>query len=168
MDEVITDSISRFIDLYRKEFNEDLSDLRIPGRTLGNTVPPDRLKRVKNYPTGAGFFKDLPLIAGAAEVVKKLQDQYDVYIATAAMEFELSFTDKFNWLKQYLPFIPWTNIVFCGDKIIIGTDYLIDDTERNLKAFKGTPIVFTAPHNAHLNEYIRVNNWQEVAGYFLK
>ena len=84
------------------------------------------------------------------------------------MEFDLCFTDKFNWLKQHLPFIPWTHIVFCGDKSIIGTEYLIDDAERNLKTFTGTPLVFTAPHNAHLQEYTRFNNWQDVADYFLR
>lgn len=168
MDEVITDSNSRFIQLYQQEFNEDLSAIRQPGRTLDNTVPPERLAAVKRYPHYPEFFKDLDPINGSLEVVKQLHEQYDIFIVTAALEFEHSFTHKYNWLKQHLPFIPWTNIVFCGDKSIIYTDYLLDDTERNLKNFKGTPIVFTAPHNAHLQGYTRLNNWQEVAAYFLK
>ena len=168
MDEVMTDSIGRFIQLYQKEFNEDLSDLRLPGRTLDNTVPADRLATVKHYPHQKDFFKDLDIKPGCQEVVKQLQEQYEIYVVTAAMEFELCFTDKFDWLKQHLPFIPWTHIVFCGDKSIIGTDYLLDDSERNLKTFTGTPLVFTAPHNAHLTAYTRLNNWQEVADYFLK
>jgi len=168
MDEVMTDSIGRFIQLYQKEFNQDLSGLRLPGHTLRNTVPPDRLEAVLQYPHQAGFFKDLPIKEGCLEVVQQLQERYEVYVVTAAMEFELCFTDKFNWLKQHLPFIPWTHIVFCGDKSIIGTDYLLDDSERNLKSFRGTPLVFTAPHNTHLTQYTRLNNWQEVAEYFLK
>jgi 5'-nucleotidase len=168
MDEVMTDSISRFIQIYQQEFNEDLSDLRLPGRTLRNTVPADRLEAVLQYPHQAEFFKDLPIKEGCAEVVRQLHEQHEVFVATAAMEFELCFTDKFNWLKQHLPFIPWTHIVFCGDKSILKADYLIDDVERNLKAFTGTSLVFTAPHNTHLQEYTRFNNWQEVADYFLK
>ena len=168
MDEVMADSIGRFIELYKKEFNEDLSDLRLPGRTLDNTVPPARLDQVKSYPRRAEFFKDLDLIDGAPEVIKRLHEKYDVYVVTAAMEFELCFTDKFDWLKQHLPFIPWNHIVFCGDKSILNADYLIDDIERNLVAFSGTSLVFTAPHNTHLTEYTRFNNWQDVAAYFLK
>jgi 5'-nucleotidase len=168
MDEVMTDSIGRFIQIYQEEYNEDLSDLRLPGRTLRNTVPPDRLEAVLQYPHRAEFFKDLPIKEGCAEVMRQLHEKHEVFIATAAMEFELCFNDKFNWLKQHVPFIPWTHIVFCGDKSIIGTDYLIDDSERNLKSFNGTPLVFTAPHNTHLTEYTRLNNWQEVAEYFLK
>ncbi|MDB5261529.1 MAG: 5-3-deoxyribonucleotidase, partial [Adhaeribacter sp.] len=63
---------------------------------------------------------------------------------------------------------PWTHIVFCGDKSILNADYLIDDIERNLVAFTGTPLVFTAPHNIHLTEYTRFDTWHDVADYFLK
>ncbi len=167
MDEVMADAIGRFIELYKKEFNEDLSDLRLPGRNLQNTVPPERLEAVRQFPHRAEFFKDLDPIPGALEGIHQLHEKHDVYITTAAMEFELCFTDKFNWLKKHLPFISWKNIVFCGDKSIILADYLIDDLERNLKTFTGTPLLFTAPHNAHVEGYTRLNNWQEVTDYFL-
>jgi 5'-nucleotidase len=70
MDEVMTDSIGRFIQIYQEEYNEDLSDLRLPGRTLRNTVPPDRLEAVLQYPHRAEFFKDLPIKEGCAEVMR--------------------------------------------------------------------------------------------------
>lgn len=167
MDEVITDSIGRFIELYQQEFQEDLSDLRQPGRNLTNTVPPDRLATVKQYPHQRDFFKDLDPITGSLEVVEQLCQRYEVFITTAALEFEHSFTPKYNWLKKHLPFITWKNIVFCGDKSIIHADYLLDDLERNLKTFTGTGLLFTAPHNANVTGYTRLNNWQEVAAYFL-
>jgi 5'(3')-deoxyribonucleotidase len=168
MDEVMTDSIGRFIELYQQEFNEDLADLRLPGRHLNNTVPPERLATVKAYPHRPDFFKDLAALDGALEVVEQLHRHHEIFIATAALEFEHSFTPKYNWLKKHLPFVTWKNIVFCGDKSIIHADYLLDDTERNLKAFTGTGLLFTAPHNAHVQGYTRLNNWQEVADYFLK
>lgn len=168
MDEVMTDSIGRFMELYRQEFQDDLSALRLPGRKLENTVPPERLATVKAYPHRPDFFKDLAIIDGCREVVTQLHDRYDIYITTAATEFEYSFTPKYNWLKKNLPFINWRNIVFCGDKSIIYADYLLDDMERNLKSFAGEGILFTAPHNANVQGYTRLNNWQEVADYFLK
>ncbi len=167
MDEVLTDSIGRFIQLYEQEFAEDLSILRQPGQNLTNSVPPERLARVKEYPHRPDFFKDLTPLPDGLEVVKQLHEQYKVFIVTAAQEFEHSFTPKYNWLKQNLPFISWTNIVFCGDKSIICTDYLLDDLERNLKKFSGTPLLFTAPHNTQVQGYTRLNSWAEVAAYFL-
>ena len=168
MDEVITDAIGRFIELYKKEFNEDLSTLRQPGRNLNNTVPPHRLEIVKQYPHQPDFFKDLEPITNSLEVVEKLCQHHEVFITTAALEFEHSFTPKYNWLKKHLPFITWKNIVFCGDKSIICADYLLDDLERNLKTFTGTGLLFTAPHNADVTGYTRLNSWQEVADYFLQ
>jgi hypothetical protein len=45
---------------------------------------------------------------------------------------------------------------------MIQADYLIDDHEKNLHTFTGTPLLFTAPHNLHINDFKRVNNWKEV------
>lgn len=169
MDDVMTDAVGQFIKYYKQEFGEDISEaLRKPGSTLQKAVPADKLDTVMGFPHRKDFFKDMVIKENCREVIEQLHQHYDVYVATAAMEFELCLNNKLNWLRDHLPFITWHNIVFCGDKSIIGTDYLIDDLERNLKVFKGTPLVFTAPHNTELSAYIRVNNWQEVGDYFLK
>jgi len=52
------------------------------------------------------------------EVVDALMQQYEVFITTAAMDVPCSFEAKFRWLQRYFPFIPSSNIVFCGDKSI--------------------------------------------------
>ena len=46
----------------------------------------------------------------AQEVVKKLTEQYDVYIATAAMDVPTSFHDKYEWLLEFFPFCRSTAI----------------------------------------------------------
>ena len=83
------------------------------------------------------------------------------------MEFPLSFTAKFQWLKQHFPFISPMNIVFYGSKNILNADYLIDDNSRHFHAFCREGILSTAPHNIHVEGYKRVNNWQEVGDLFL-
>ena len=45
---------------------------------------------------------------------------------------------------------------------MIQADYLIDDHEKNLHTFTGTPLLFTAPHNIHIHDFKRVNNWKEI------
>ena len=64
------------------------------------------------------------------------------------MEVPSSFADKFQWMEKNFPFIPPSRIVFCGDKNIVNADVLIDDRSRHFKGFRGTGILFTAPHNA--------------------
>lgn len=114
-----------------------------------------------------GFFEDIPVKPRAQEVIQQLQNHYEVFIVSAATEFPYSMKEKLDWLGQYFPFINWTHVVFCGHKYLIQADYLIDDHEKNLSSFTGTPILFSAPHNLHLTGYERVNTWDEVAAKFL-
>jgi 5'-nucleotidase len=114
-----------------------------------------------------GFFTDLAVKDNAVEVLKSLQNHYEIFIVSAATEFPNSMKEKLDWMAEHFPFISWTNIVFCGHKHMIQADYLIDDHEKNLKTFSGTPILFTAPHNTMLRGYERVDNWNDVKSLFL-
>ena len=114
-----------------------------------------------------GFFEDIQVKPMAQEVIKQLQNHYEVFIVSAATEFPNSLSEKMRWLEKYFPFINWTHIVFCGHKYMIQADYLIDDHEKNLTTFPGTPILFSAPHNLQLTGYERVDSWEQVAAKFL-
>jgi len=59
------------------------------------------------------------------------------------------------------------NVVFCGDKGIIDADHLIDDEARHFSNFRGTGILFSAPHNLRQTGYERVASWQELRIKFL-
>lgn len=115
----------------------------------------------------SGFFEDIPVKPHAIEVIQALQDKYEVFIVSAATEFPNSMKEKLNWMAKHFPFIGWQNTVFCGHKHMILADYLIDDHEKNLKTFTGTPLLFTAPHNLHIQEYERVNTWLDVKARLL-
>ncbi|HCY9380978.1 TPA: 5'(3')-deoxyribonucleotidase, partial [Staphylococcus aureus] len=109
----------------------------------------------------------LKVMPHAQEVVKKLTEHYDVYIATAAMDVPTSFSDKYEWLLEFFPFLDPQHFVFCGRKNIVKADYLIDDNPRQLEIFTGTPIMFTAVHNINDDRFERVNSWKDVEQYFL-
>jgi 5'(3')-deoxyribonucleotidase len=78
------------------------------------------------------------------------------------MEVPSSFAGKFEWLQKHFAFIPTSQIVFCGDKNVVNADVLVDDRSRHFKEFRGTGILFTAPHNAAETEHLRANNWNDV------
>jgi 5'(3')-deoxyribonucleotidase len=109
-----------------------------------------------------GFFENIPVNEDAIEVVKKLQEQYEIFIVSAATEFPNSLKEKLTWMEKHFPFITWKHIVFCGHKYMIQADYLIDDHEKNLHTFTGTPLLYSAPHNLHITDFKRVNNWKEI------
>ena len=57
--------------------------------------------------------------------------------------------------------------MFCGDKGIISTDFLIDDSPRHFDRYAGQGFLFTAPHNLNETRYPRLNDWDEVRRQFL-
>jgi 5'(3')-deoxyribonucleotidase len=164
MDGVLADTETHFIRYYENEFGEKVDRKSLLG-IPENEAFPDKTA-VQRYVRIPGFFRTLPLIPGGVEAVKTLMKDFDVYIVSAAMEFPLSLFEKKEWLEEYFPFISWKNIVFCGDKRIIQTDYLIDDHIKNLDYFPGISIMFTASHNIHYTHHQRVNNWDEILEYF--
>lgn len=114
-----------------------------------------------------GFFTDIPVKKDAIEVISELHKSYEIFIVSAATEFPNSLVEKLNWMQMHFPFITWKNIVFCGHKHMIQADYLIDDHEKNLTTFTGTPLLFTAPHNLHITTFERVSSWNEVKNRLL-
>jgi 5'-nucleotidase len=123
--------------------------------------------RAREYFQQGDFFAEIPVMPDSPEVVEALMQQYEVFITTAAMDVPCSFEAKFLWLQRYFPFIPSSNIVFCGDKSIIAADYLIDDNVRHLSKFGGEGIIYTAPHNVRETRFRRVSSWEDVRKMFL-
>ncbi|WP_373739545.1 5' nucleotidase, NT5C type [Jeotgalibaca porci] len=115
-----------------------------------------------------GFTRDLVVKENAIEVVKELNDVYDVYIATAAMEIPGSFQDKFEWLQENFPFLDVNHYIYCGNKKVVRSDYLIDDNVKQLHQFRGTGILYTAHFNHKIEApFTRIDSWTEAHGHFI-
>lgn len=164
MDGVIADTETHFIRYYEAETGEKV-DRKILLGVPESQAFPDKTA-VQRFVRTPGFFRTLPLIRGSVSAVKSLMEDFDVYIVSAAMEFPLSLYEKKQWLEEHFPFISWRNIVFCGDKSIIRTDYLIDDHLKNLDNFSGVPLMFHAAHNVEVKHHRRMNNWDEILAFF--
>ncbi len=167
MDEVMADAVAEHLRRYNQEFNEDLTVADIQGKWLWDVVEPERHAALEGYLRSADFFAALEVMPDAQRVLRALQSQYDVFIATAAMEVPSSFFAKYEWLGRHFPTIPASNIVFCGDKSILKADYLIDDNPRQLRRFTGQGILFHSHHNLHIVGWPRVRNWLEIEQMFL-
>ncbi|WP_236656990.1 5' nucleotidase, NT5C type [Acidisarcina polymorpha] len=130
-------------------------------------MPDEHQERAKAYLHSDDFFGDLPVIPDSQRVIASLTEKYEVFIATAAMEFPTSFPGKYQWLQRHFPFLSPMRFVFCGDKSILNADYLIDDQPLHFRHFRGEGILFSAPHNHGVEGYRRVSSWREVEQLFL-
>ena len=167
MDEVLADTLAEHINRYNRDHSEAVTKADLDGKWLWEIVSADRQERLEGYLRSEDFFEDLPVIEDSQRVLRELVKEYEVYIATAAMEFPNSFGPKYRWLRKHFPYLHPAHFVYCGDKGILHADYLIDDQPRNFRRFSGEGILFTAPHNLGVSGYRRVDNWRQVAEMFL-
>ena len=166
MDEVIADTIEKFIRLYRREHNIEITLPMLYGKEFRDALPEELYNTTRKYVNDPGFFRDIPVMPDSQRVVKELSEKYEVFIVTAAMEFRNSLIDKYDWLAEHFPFISWTHIIFCGLKIV-NVDIFIDDRSRNFVDFEGRKLLYSSPHNLEINEFERVSTWLEVADKLL-
>ena len=148
MDDVLADQISARLKRYNEEFGTSLTPESLQGRSLYETVAPEHRERMRSYLEEPGFFIGLEVMSDSQQVVQALTEEFDVFIATAAMEVPNSFREKYIWLRQHFAFLDPMNFIFCGHKFFIDADYLIDDTAGHLDTFSGEGILFrgTAQH----------------------
>jgi len=168
MDEVMADAVAEHLLRYNQEHQETISKADLHGKWLWEVIPVDRHAVLEGYLLSDDFFEVLEVMPEAQRVIERLQQRYEVFIATAAMEVPTSFQAKFRWLEINFPFIPPAHIVFCGDKSILQADYLIDDNPRQLRRFQGEGILYSSPHNAMVTGFKRVKDWLEIEQLFLK
>src|SRR6476646_7258125 len=162
MDEVIADALGKHLNHYNQRVGANLTPEMVSKKGLAALIPAELRQDYHAVPHADGFFADLKVIEGSQEALLELSRNHDVYITSAAMEVPSSFADKYQWMEMHFPFIPPSRIVFCGDKEIVNADVLIDDRSRHFKGFRGTGILFTAPHNANEAAPLRANNWNDV------
>ena len=167
MDEVIADAVAEHLVRYNRDFGEQLTRQDLHGKFLWDVISVDRHHMIESYMRSEDFFEVLDVMPESQRVLRRLQFEYDIFIATAAMEVPTSFHPKFRWLARHFPFIPASHIVFCGDKSILNAEYLIDDNPRQLRRFRGEGILYTAEHNVAVTGFRRVNSWLDVEKLFL-
>jgi len=167
MDDVLADATGQFINFYEREFG-----VRVPREFLNHkeegTGFPDHHEAIGSYVFQKGFFRTMAVNEHSQDVMKKLNDKYEVFVVSSAMEFPNSLTEKLEWLNEHFPFLHWKQFVFCGRKSVVHGDYMIDDLPHNLETFNGEKLLYTAPHNLQFNHFKRVNGWTDVEKMLLK
>jgi 5'(3')-deoxyribonucleotidase len=166
MDDVIADATGQFLNFYEREFGIRIERAVLDGKDEGEGFP-DNHDILKQFPHRKDFFRTMMPNEHSQDVLEKLNQKYDLFIVSAAMQFPQSLSEKLEWLNEHFDFLTWKQIVFCGNKSVVHGDIMIDDLPHNLDKFGGEKFIFTAPHNRHFNRFNRLNNWREIEDRFL-
>ncbi len=167
MDEVLADTAGHQLAWYERDFGPGITRADLHGTHFHKVVPEANRARMLEHLHHPAFFRDIPLMPGAVDAVHALSSRYEIFVASAAMEHPVSFNAKYEWLREFFPGIAPSNCVFCGDKSVLGAEYLIDDSPYQLVRFRGAPIIFTAPHNVHETRFRRVRDWPDAVSQLL-
>ncbi|HTQ65765.1 MAG TPA: hypothetical protein VMI12_13270 [Puia sp.] len=168
MDHVMADITSQYIKWYKEATGVEVKRKDLLGKPEDLAFPRPQL--IRDFIHRPGFFRNAKLMPGSQEVIRELNQVFDLSIVSAAMEFPQSLTEKYEWLSEHFPFIGWQQIIFCGSKKNISGDIMIDDHFRNLGHFSGKKLLFTATHNIYtdIEGYTRVNDWEEVRSLLMR
>lgn len=168
MDNVITDTIGAFVSDLNHRHRVDMDIATLSAKFHLKDVSPEEKILYHGIMTRPGFFRTLPWMdRDCPQVVRALQERYDVYIVTAAMHLPTCIQEKIEWLEEHLPFIDSDHYIFCGKKDVIHTDFLIDDNIDRYPGYRGTGLCYDTAMNLHreINAH-RVDSWQKIAQYF--
>ncbi|WP_209332485.1 5' nucleotidase, NT5C type [Lunatimonas salinarum] len=165
MDGVLADVYAQFQKMHLEETGESIPEESMVGVPEHVAFP-----LIEKHVRTAGFFRTASVMPAAVSVLKELNQNYEVYIVSAAMEYPNSLIEKYEWLGMHFPFITWKQIILCGSKYPIHTDIMIDDHFKNLDVFQGKrSFLYTQPHNklADPGKHFRVNGWEDLAQFLL-
>lgn len=114
------------------------------------------------------------LMPGCYEVLKALNKEYDLYIATDYVFPEIAnrcgyiVEQKFNYLQKELPFINSRQYIFLADKSVLNMDIRLDDKIINLEG-ADIKLLFSAFHNIDRSNselesmgIERMNSWYDI------
>lgn len=113
-------------------------------------------------------------LPNCVETIEKLNENYDIYVATAyiwnedVIDASTNLKNKYDYLKHFFPFIDPNKFIFIADKTKIKFDIGIDDRPKFLTNCN-KKLLFTEFRNEKISKeelekdnIIRVNNWLEI------
>ena len=121
------------------------------------------------------LYENAELKDNCYEALKELNEIYDIYIVTSYLWKDgmidasgNNLANKYNYLKEKLPFIKPEKYIFTTNKNIIEADIGIDDRLNNLTHLN-KKILFDAWHNKNITDEeletigaVRVYNWLDI------
>ena len=171
MDDVITDgNFTNFLEEFLgKKIN--VNDSKVYYRQELIKGKEEEFRKIYQY---KNLYENAPLLDGCYEVLKRLNEKYDIYIVTSyiwgkdIINPEENLKNKFQYLKEKLPFINPNKYIFTQNKKLLNFDIRIDDRISGLENGK-IKLLFNSWSNNTITEeelkeknIIRAKNWYDI------
>jgi 5'(3')-deoxyribonucleotidase len=100
MDDVLADATGQFIHFYQKEFGVLVRRDALNNKNEAEGFPGHH-EVVSSFVFRKDFFGTMAVNENSQEVMKKLNQKYEVFIVSSAMEFPNSLNEKLDWLNEH-------------------------------------------------------------------
>lgn len=163
MDETICDLLGPAIQIYNERLGKDLKreDIKVYGM--------DDYSYLHQIYKEPGFFLNLKPFSDAIIVIDAMIIfGHDVIIASDPQCMGSIASQKYEWLKNYLPMLPEQNIMLGSRKDILRGDMIFDDAPKYLTNFEGITVAMDRPYNRDIEVDYRVQNWPMFLDVILK
>jgi len=131
---------------------------------IRDDYPSELRDKIEGIYFAPGFYRNLPLISGSVEVIKKLIELgNDVRICSSpSAYYQNCVLEKYQWVEQNLGLSFTEKVIFTRDKTIIRGDILLDDKPeiRGAHIPSWEHIVFAQPYNQRVPGKRRAT-WKE-------
>ena len=165
-DSTLFNTIDVWIDLYNKKYNDKLTINDFKFWDIHKSLPKEKSNKFYSILDNNELWESIKPLNNAVEVVKDLNEEYEVYIITATHHNHIKI--KSEILLKYFPFIEYKQIISCYYKQLINVDIMIDDNLDNLIGGKYRKILIDYPWNRDIDDYDRgierFKNWKEIRG----
>lgn len=179
IDNTIADS-NGWLYLVNKFLNTNYTMDDVGDYYIQDLVPKERKDEFTKFFIKYNTYKYANVFPNCVEVIKKLNEKYDVYICSAYIfRDDLDYPGdalkyKYEFLRKTFPFMDPNKFIFLTDKEILNCEVKIDDVLSNLSNAK-IKLLFTSYHNKNISDeelkkqgIVRVNNWLEIENILLK
>ncbi len=173
MDDVIAEK--GFIRMINEFLGTNYTQENAESYYINDLIPKDRMDEWVEFYSNNNVYDYANIVEGAKETLEKLNEKYDLYIATAYVFRDApqvsgkTLNDKYNFLIENFPFIDPHKFIFISNKELLEADIRIDDSPKKLIGKARLKLLFTAYHNKNMSEqelkennFVRVNNWKDV------
>lgn len=169
MDSTLNDFTQGYIAYYKKltgkDVNvtrEDLSVYEISKIVHGHNEQESIEIRQQIF-SSLGFWKDIPIMPYAKEVVEDLYNKHEVFILTAPWKYSLNcYTEKIEWVENELPFFDTSRVIMTRHKYLVKGDIIVEDSpEFLLNNGCHYAIAIDYPFNRHL-PVLHALDWRDV------
>lgn len=121
-------------------------------------IPKERFEDFIKFINERNMYDNADILPDAIESIEYLNYLYDIYVCSSCINpFDIEgsgklFKDKYDFLRNVLPFIKPEKFIFTGTKNIFKADIQIDDRMPNLQNDVETRILFPSYHNKEITD----------------